>query len=86
MSFIPKVDFIKDIILLILYSLVFIFLSYILYKVNRADKNSHRSTINMMIVCLMLSVLCKFSFPIIYFSLIYFRHALCSFDWNLGIQ
>ena len=53
-----KAAFITDIILLILYGLVFIFLSFILYKVNKTQENSHRCTINLMIVCLLLAVIC----------------------------
>ena len=62
---ISKHEYITAIILLVLYSLVFIFLSFILYKVNKTRENSHRCTINLMIVCLMLAVMCKFLFLLI---------------------
>ena len=70
----PTTDFIKDIILLILYILVFIFLSYILFKVNRAEEKSHSCTINMVVVCLQLSVLCKFFLS--FFLLIFLKFVL----------
>ena len=48
----PKADLIRDIILLVLYSLVFIVLSYILFKVYKTEPDSHRCTISMLVVCL----------------------------------
>ena len=61
-----KAGFITDIIVIILNSLVFIFLTFILYKVNNTEINTHRCTITLMIICLLLAVTCKFFFPIVY--------------------
>ena len=66
-----KSDFIIETILLILYSLLFIFLTFVLYKVNKTRRNSHRCTINLMLVCLLLAVMSKFFFTYIINSFIF---------------
>ena len=49
---ISKSDFITYTILLALYSLVLIFLTFVLVKVNKTKEVSDRCSINLMIVCL----------------------------------
>ena len=66
-----KASFIKDMIMLVLYSLVFIFLTFIFYKVNKIQEKSHRCIINLMLVCLLLAVISKFFFTLMIISLIF---------------
>ena len=56
-----KPEFFTYIIVMTLNSLVFLFLTFVLYKVNKTQENSHKCNINLMIICLLLTVLCKFS-------------------------
>ena len=94
-----KAWLITEITPLILYSLVFIFLSFILYKVNKTREKSSRCIINLMIACLLLAVMCKFSLPLIYISLFlgaltvkslgiwdYFKEKLSIREWLIYIS
>ena len=74
MSFIPnKSQYIDNSIMLALYSLVFIFFTFVLMKVIRTKDKAHSCTIILMTICLQLAALSKFYAPLNLFHCYCFR-------------
>ena len=71
-----KANLMTSTILLAFYSLALTFLTFVLVKVNKTKKVTDRCSINLMLVCLMLSAMSKFIFSIFMISFYLFKACL----------